>query len=81
VLSVPLRRLAHHPDHPARSVLSCNRGAAQECMSTALLKRRCRTSNSLWSEGRLWSNIKRGPAPSPGPGEAQQLSAEYAAAA
>jgi hypothetical protein len=39
VLSVPSVGLADHPGHPARSVLSCNRGAAQERMSTALPRR------------------------------------------
>jgi hypothetical protein len=32
----PRPRLDHHPDTPARSVPSCNRDAAQECMSTPL---------------------------------------------
>jgi hypothetical protein len=80
VLSVPLRRLAHHPGHPARSVLFCDRGAVQECMSTALLKRSLQDLEFPVGQGCLWSNIKPGPAFSPGIGGAA-ASAPYAAAA
>jgi hypothetical protein len=73
VLSVPLRRLAHHPGHPARSVLFCDRGAVQECMSTALLKRSLQDLEFPVGQGCLWSNIKPGPAFSPGIGGARAV--------